>query len=109
MVYVIKKSYEVQDNVIIKVLKVVYWFVFENILLLKYESFLMICKQLDIFGMEFLFIGGLNRVNYCFYYVVNELLNVLCIIIEEDINLFIVKYLYILVLCDESIDILNIV
>lgn len=107
MAHAIKKSYEAQDNAIIKALKVVYWLASENIPLSKYESFLTICKQLDIPGMEPLSIGGSNRVNYCSYYAANELLNALCTTIDEDINSLIAKSPYISVLCDESTDISN--
>lgn len=105
--HAIKKSYEAQDNAIIKALKVVYWLASENIPLSKYESFLTICKQLDIPGMEPLSTGGSNRVNYCSYYAANELLNALCTAIDEDINSLIAKSPYISVLCDESTDISN--
>lgn len=50
------------DVVLIKVIKIVYWFVCENLLLLKFESMMDFLKDIGILGFYFLKVG--NWIDY---------------------------------------------
>lgn len=59
----LKKSYEAQDDAVIKALKIVYWLASENIPLSKYDRFLAICNELDVPGLQPFSLVGSNTVN----------------------------------------------
>lgn len=91
----------------IKAIKVIYWLANEIIPFSKYKSLLSICKELDMPGLQPFSVGNTNRITYSSYYTADELLEALCVTIDEDINNLIAKSPYISVLCDESTYISN--